>query len=306
MKHYLKLFSSLFIFSLLMGNLEAQTRTKIKTHVPKFVEQNFGTPSAVTDITDVADSNRSYNSVKSLVDKHVTLTYDDNTFRGNEPIRRGDFLVALNSSLDAIKNVAVENGIDNSANVNTNNATTDNTNTVNNANANPSANANANTNIANGTNSINSNQFTDVAESSVYYPAIQALIQKGISVPFSESKKLNPGAPMSEKEVYDILNQVFNYDKTGMNPYATSMTRNKFALVLNNAVSNKVQEEYTLIDQKNAEAEQLRQQEKTRLANEMAQQEQMRKDSLNSAYQAEQQEIEKKALEAQSKKKHRK
>ena len=111
---------------------------------------------------------------------------------------------------------------------------------------------------------------------------------------------------MSEKEVYDILNQVFNYDKTGMNPYATSMTRNKFALVLNNAVSNKVQEEYTLIDQKNAEAEQLRQQEKTRLANEMAQQEQMRKDSLNSAYQAEQQEIEKKALEAQSKKKHRK
>ena len=306
MKHYLKLFSSLFIFSLLMGNVEAQTRTKIKTHVPKFVEQNFGTPSAVTDITDVADSNRSYNSVKSLVDKHVTLTYDDNTFRGNEPIRRGDFLVALNSSLDAIKNVAVENGIDNSANVNTNNATTDNTNTVNNANANPSANANANTNIANGTNSINSNQFTDVAESSVYYPAIQALIQKGISVPFSESKKLNPGAPMSEKEVYDILNQVFNYDKTGMNPYATSMTRNKFALVLNNAVSNKVQEEYTMIDQKNAEAELLRQQEKTRLANEMAQQEQMRKDSLNSAYQAEQQEIEKKALEAQSKKKHRK
>ena len=289
-----------------MGNLEAQTRTKIKTHVPKFVEQNFGTPSAVTDITDVADSNRSYNSVKSLVDKHVTLTYDDNTFRGNEPIRRGDFLVALNSSLDAIKNVAVKNGIDNSTNVTTNNATTESTNTVNNANANPSANANANTNIANGTNSINSNQFTDVAESSVYYPAIQALIQKGISVPFSESKKLNPGAPMSEKEVYDILNQVFNYDKTGMNPYATSMTRNKFAVVLNNAVSNKVQEEYTLIDQKNAEAEQLRQQEKTRLANEMAQQEQMRKDSLNTAYQAEQQEIEKKALEAQSKKKHRK
>ena len=151
-----------------MGNVEAQTRTKIKTPVPKFVEQNFGTPSAVTDITDVADSNRSYNSVKSLVDKHVTLTYDDNTFRGNEPIRRGDFLVALNSSLDAIKNVAVENGIDNSTNVTTNNATTDNTNTVNNANANPSANANANTNIANGTNSINSNQFTDVAESSIF------------------------------------------------------------------------------------------------------------------------------------------
>lgn len=291
-----------------MGNVEAQTKTKIKTHVPKFVEQNFGTPSAVTDITDVADSNRSYNSVKSLVDKHVTLAYDDNTFRGNTPIRRGDFLVALNSSLDAIKNVAADNGIDNSTNINANNAISDSANTVDdvNANANPSTNAKASANVDNGTNSINPNQFTDVEEGSVYYPAIQALIQKGISVPFNDSKKLNPGAIMSEKEVYDILNQVFNYDKTGMNPYATSMTRDKFAMVLNNAVSNKIQQEYALIDQKNAEAEQLRQQEKTRLANEMAQQEQMRKDSLNSAYQAEQQEIEKKALEAQSKKKHKK
>ena len=94
-----------------MGNIEAQTKNKkaqtkhkIKTApTPKFVEQKFGAPSSITDITDVADSNRSYNSVKSLVDKHVTLTYDDNTFRGNEPLRRGDFIVALNSSLEAIK-----------------------------------------------------------------------------------------------------------------------------------------------------------------------------------------------------------
>lgn len=265
-----------------MGNLDAQTRTKIKTKsTPKFVEQNFGTPSSVSDITDIADSNRSYNSVKSLVDKHITLTYDDNTFRGNEPLRKGDFIVALNSALDAIKNVAVENGIDSMMNANNNAASMENTNNT------PTA-------------------FTDVEEGSVYYPAVQALMEKGVNAPFNNSKKLDPGAKMSEKEVYDILNQVFNYDKTGMNPYATSITRDKFAMVLNNAVFKKMQEEYTLIDQKNAQAEQLRQEEKARLATEMQQQEQMRKDSLNSAYQAEQAEIEKTALEAQSKKKRRK
>ncbi len=274
-----------------MVNIEAQTKTKIKTKpAPKFVEQHFGTPSSFTDITDVADSNKSYNSVKSLVDKHITLTYDDNTFRGNEPLRRGDFIVALNSSLDAIKNVAVENGIDNLAS--TNNSVAPDSSTA--------------IDMANKTNTTGSGEFTDLQEGSVYYPAVHSLMEKGVTAPFNNSKILNPGATMSEKEVYDILNQVFNYDKSGMNPYATLITRNKFAMVLNNAVSNKLQQEYAVIDQKNAQAEQLRQQEKTRMQNEMQQQEQMRKDSLNSAYQAEQQEIEKKALEAQSKKKHRK
>lgn len=304
MKHYLKLFSSLFIFSLLMGNIEAQTRTKIKTKpAPKFVEQNFGTPSSVSDITDIADSNRSYNSVKSLVDKHVTLTYDDNTFRGNEPLRRGDFIVALNSALDAIRNVAVENGIDSMMNAaNSNNAAT-----VDNANANTTTTTTENATPSDKTTAAtNATGFTDLEEGSVYYPAVQSLIEKGVTAPFGNAKKLDPGAAVSEKEVYDVLNQLFNYDKTGMNPYTTAMSRNKFAMVLNNAVDNKLQQEYTMIDQKNAEAEQLRQEEKARLATEMQQQEQMRKDSLNSAYQAEQQEIERKALEAQSKKKHKK
>ncbi len=283
-----------------MGNVEAQTKskkghtkTKIKTTpTPKFVESKFGAPSSVTDITDVADSNKSYNSVKSLVDKHVTLTYDDNTFRGNEPLRRGDFMVALNSSLDAIKNVAVENGIDNATST-SNPVVADSSITT-------------NTNMTNKANTPASSEFTDLQEGSVYLPAVHSLMEKGVTAPFNNSTKLNPGATISEKEVYDVLNQVFNYDKSGMNPYATSITRNKFAMVLNNAVSNKLQQEYAMIDQKNAAAEQQKQQEKTRMQNEMQQHEQMRKDSLNSAYQAEQQEIEKKALEAQSKKKRKK
>ncbi len=285
MKRYLKLISSLFIFSLLMGNVEAQTRTKTKIKAvpaPKFVETNFGSPSSITDVTDMADSNRAYNSVKNLIDEHVTLTYDDNTFRGNEPLRKGDFIVALNSSLSAIKNFAVENGIDSMRNAN-----------------NAAAMSTPESSVT------NLSDFTDLEEGSVYYPAVQSLMEKGVTAPFTDSKKLDPGAVMSEKDVYDALNKVFNYDKSGMNPYATSMTRNKFAMVLNNAVSTKMQEQYAMVDQKNAAAEQTRQEEKAKMAAEMQEQQQMRKDSLNSAYQAEQQEIEKKALEAQSKKKHK-
>ncbi len=304
MKHYVKVFGPLFIFSVLIGSAEAQTRTKIKTTATtsKFIEHNFGSPSSVTGITDIADSNLAYGSVKSLLDKHVILTYDDNTFRGNEPLRRGDFIVALNSSLDAIQKVKDENNADASSNTSSSsgvnnpvNGTANNTTGIAN---NPAANA------ATGT----TGGFTDLQQSSIYYPAAHALMEKGITAPFAlaKSKSFNPGAPVTEGEVYDILNQVFGYDKSGMNPYTTYMSRNKFAMVLNNAVSNKLQQEYALIDQKNAQAEQLKQQEKEKLANEMKQQEQMRKDSLNNAYKAEQMEIEKNAAEKDSKKKHKK
>lgn len=292
MKHYLKLLITLFIFSVLVNNVEAQTKTKIKTksETPKFVEHSFGTPSSITDVTDIPDSSLAYNSLQTLVGKNITLTYDDNTFRGNEPIRRGDFLVALNSSLDAIKKVENENNIDSEANTN-------------------SASMNNNTVTENSGIEVNApikNDLNDIQENSVYHPAAQSLTQKGVILPFAKSKTFNPGDPMSENEVYDILNQVFDYSKAGMNPYGKTMDRSKFAMVLNNAVSNKLQKDYAIIDQKNAAADQQRQEEKTRLENEMQQQEQARKDSLNSAYKAEQQEIEQKALEAQSKKKHRK
>lgn len=296
MKHYLKFFSSVLIFSFLMGNVDAQTKTKIKTKTaatPKFVEKSFGTPSSVTDVTDISDSSKAYGSVKSLLDKHVTLTYNDNTFKGNEPIRRGDFIVALNSSLDALKEVAASNGIDSSF-------------SVSNASDNKNMSAASVADNANASSSDMTPGFTDVQESSVYYPAVQGLMAKGVGVPFTDSKKLNAGAPMSESEIYDALNKVFGYDKSGMNPYVKTMSRDKFAMVLNNAVSQKLMEEYAMVDKNNAEAEQMRQQEKEKLAQEMASQEQMRKDSMNNAYKAEQMEIEKKALEAHSKKKHKK
>ncbi|MEO6187990.1 MAG: S-layer homology domain-containing protein [Ginsengibacter sp.] len=282
MKNYLKIFTSLLISAIIMNNVEAQTRTKIKTKSdePKFVEQNFGSPASVADVADIADSSLAYNSVKNLIDKKVTLAYEDNSFRGNEPIRRGDFIVALNSAIDAVKKVETEHGITSSDNSMAVGAVS----TV--------------EEKGGGTNGL-----TGFQDGSVYYPAAQSLMQKGVNLSFEKSKIFNPGSPMSEKEVYEILNNVFGYSTAGMNPYATTMSRSKFAMALDNALSTKLQQDYAIIDQKNAEAEQDRQAEQQSLQAQMQQQEQMKRDSLNSAYQAEQMAIEKKAQENLSKKK---
>lgn len=307
MKHYLKLLSALFILTISFNSVEAQTKTKIKTknsktkvksEEPAFVERKYGTPTAVTDITDISDSVIAYKSVQNLLDNHVTLTYDDNTFRGNEPVRKGDFIFALNSSLDAIKNMvdsnmpAMQDGM---------------------AASNTSMPMN-NDSMSNSTDANMSNTSMDVANNvevkglsseSMYYPAAQGLLAKGITAPFSGDKDFRASAPMTETEVYTALDSVFGYGKAGLNPYGSFMTRSKFAMVLNNAVSKKMMEEYAVIDQKNAEMEEQRKAEKMKMQEEMKQQEQMKRDSLNSAYKAEQMEIERLALEKEAGKKHK-
>ncbi len=80
------------------------------------------------------------------------------------------------------------------------------------------------------------------------------------------------------------------------------MSRSKFAMALNNAVATKLLQEYAVIDQKNAELEQVKLAEKARMKEEMETAAQAKRDSLNSAYKAEQAEIEKIALENESKK----
>ncbi len=282
MKKHLKILTSIFICSIIMNSAGAQTKSKIKTKSdePKYVEQNFGSPSSVADVADIADSNLAYTSVKNLLDKNVTLTYDDNSFRGDEPIRKGDFIVSLNSAIDAARKVESEHEIEASGN---------------------------NMQAADASTSEDKqsrlNGLTGVRENSLYYPSAQSLMQKGVNLSFEKSKSFNPGAELSEKEVYSILNDVFGYSTAGMNPYATSMSRSKFAMALNNALSSRLQNDYAIIDQKNAEAEQARQAEQQSLQAQMQQQEQMKRDSLNSAYQAEQMAIEKKAQENSSKKK---
>jgi len=75
----------------------------------------------------------------------------------------------------------------------------------------------------------------------VDYPATQAWIEQwGIAAPFTKAKVLNPGSVMTEAEVYDILKVTLGYNSPGINPYTNGMSRDKFAIALNNAISQKI------------------------------------------------------------------
>ncbi len=319
MKKYLKLFSFLFIFSFMMEGTIAQTKSKIKTKSgktkiksdePAYVERNYATTAAITELSDLSDSARSYTSVQNLLDNNVTLVYDDNTFRGNEPVRKGDFIVALNSSLDAIKKVVdeaampVESMDSNMMAINPNSSATMATDATATTDATMAADATVTTDatMITDASATPAENVEGLPENSIYNSAARGLMEKGVNAPFEEGKAFKPGALMPEKEVYDVLNSVFGYQSQGVNPYSTYMSRSKFAMVLNNAVSTKLQKEYAVLDQRKAEAEQMRQADKARMKDEMQRMEQAKRDSMNAAYQAEQAEIERKAIENESSK----
>jgi len=218
MKKYLMLMITAVSFLLSAGDLQAQKKKVVKKSKPtavKFVEKSFATPTSVTEITDISDSNRAYDAEKSLIENYgVTMAYSDNTFKGKEPLRRGDFIVAFNSALSAIKKVQDSLGVDSTF---------------------------FNTYDKNASYITSVNDLTDLKPTSVYYPATQALIERwGIAAPFTKAKVLNPGGLMTEAEVYDILKVTLGYQSPGVNQYTTAMSRDKFAVVLNNAIAQKM------------------------------------------------------------------
>ena len=224
MKKLLKIFLLTAFAGMLFTNLEAQTKGK-KSHSKhakkslakkeQFKPREFGTPTSVADITDEADSTREYASVKNLVENNgVTLSYADSTFRAKEPLRRGDFIVSFNSALDAIKKAADAGGVDSTV-------------------------------ITSGYDRSQSyvtsvGEITDLKDNSIYYPATQSLVEKWGIAPISKTKSLNAGEVMTEGEVYDLLKSTLGYTSPGTNPYTKAMTRGKFAMILNNAVNQKL------------------------------------------------------------------
>jgi hypothetical protein len=206
---------------ILFTNAEAQKKAK-KYHSKKsvvkteqFKPREFGTPTSVADITDEADSTREYSSIQNLVENNgVTLSYADSTFRPKEPLRRGDFIVSFSSALDAIKKAADAGGVDSSV---------------------------VTSNYDKSQSYVTSmNEITDLKENSIYYPATQSLVEKWGIAPVSKTKSLNAGEIMTEGEVYDILKSTLGYTSPGTNPYTKAMTRGKFAMILNNAVNEKL------------------------------------------------------------------
>jgi hypothetical protein len=220
MKKYVMIMITALSLMLSVGELQAQKKKVVKkstakTHTVKFVEKSFGTPTSITEVTDITDASPGYDAEKNLIENYgVTLAYSDNTFKGKEPLRRGDFIVAFNSALSTIKKAMDSSAIDSSM---------------------------INTYDKNASYITSVNDLKDLQPTSVYYPATQALIERwGIAAPFTKAKVMNAGGVMTEAEVYDILKVTLGYTSPGSNPYTTAMSREKFAMVLNNAMNQKM------------------------------------------------------------------
>ena len=231
MKNYFRLVIAILFSSVISTGTFAQKkktgtkRVSAKTVTVKYTERNLGSPSSISEIIDLPVTDPAYESLKNLIENNgVILTYADNTFRGKDPLRRGDFIIAFNSALLGIRK-AMEN-----------------------------AGVLADTTLINtydrnrgGAYLTSIDQVKDVSEKSIYYNAARSLIERwGIAAPFALNKTLSPNATISEKEVYDILRVTLGYNSVGGNPYSNAMSRSKFAIVLNNAVAQKMTEIYSI------------------------------------------------------------
>ena len=212
--------------------------------------------------------------MKNLIENYgVTLTYADNTFRPKELLKRGDFVVALNSAFNNLRSKMEADGLD-TALINTYDRN------------------------RGGAYLTAITQVKDISETSIYYPASKSLIEKwGVAAPFALTKTLNANTTMPEKEVYDILRVTLGYNSAGANPYSAGITRSKFAIVLNNALSQKNTEINSLHSIQQAK----RDEERKRQMDSLQRVDMMRKDSVAKEIELRKQEAAKKEEEARKK-----
>jgi len=280
MKKFVKIIMLGLFAGMLYGDVQAQKKkykksASLKKTTVKFTPKEFGTFTSVADVRDEADSTREYASVKNLIENNgVILTYADSTFQPKAPLRRGDFIVALNSALEAIKKSADSNGLDSSTSL-VNTTTPDN----------------------NQSEVASISDIKDLNENSIYYPATQSLIEKWRYVPVTKNKLLNAGEVMTESEVYEILKTTLGYTSPGTNPYSKAMSRGKFAMILNNAVNQKLSEANGLSTTKQESLDSLRRQQELTIK----QQEKQSKDSLAKENELSKIEAQKKESEAWTK-----
>jgi hypothetical protein len=277
MKTFVKIIIVILFSGFICGNIQAQKKrvtkrsSSSKTSVVKFTPREFAVPDSLFVVSDVPDSSSAYSSIQTLTQNGVTMAYADSTFRPKEPLRRGDFIVSFNSALEAIKRAGEAGSLDSAV---------------------------VNTYDRNQSYITSVSEISDVKEGSIYYPAVQSLIERwGIAAPFTTSKLLNASAPMLETEVYDILKVTLGYTSPGSNPYAKAMTRGKFAMILNNALNQKLVQVNDLADSRRDSIDNQRRQQDLMFQ----QQDKTRRDSLSKQVELSKMEAQKKEAEAWNK-----
>lgn len=65
--------------------------------------QQLAQMTSVSQITDVSESDDYFYALQTLVERYGCITvYPDGTYRGNQPLTRGDFAIMLNSCLEQV------------------------------------------------------------------------------------------------------------------------------------------------------------------------------------------------------------
>lgn len=274
MQHFIKYFLFVSGFVILFNTLHAQSTNpaaRKKNHTTTN-EKGFGNPQSITEITDILENNEAYSAVKDLIDNHhITMVYADNSFSGNANLKRGDFVVSFNSALTNIKDAINNAGLDTSL---------------------------INTYDRNKAYITSVTQVKDIKPGSVYYNAVESLLEKwGINAPFTKAALLNAQSLFYQDELYDILRVTLGYDYGMFKPKRLTITRYHFAIVLDNALKQKLAQVQMLANEKKAKDDA----EKARVDSIVKQIEQNRHDSIGKEIEMRKAEAEKKEAEARKK-----
>jgi hypothetical protein len=199
------------------------------------------------------------------------MVYDDNTFRGNANLKRGDFVVSYASALQSIRRATKRDSLD-TVLVNTYDRNRAYINSV--------------------------TQVKDLKPGSIYYVAVQNLLEDwGINAPFTKAAVLNAQSLFYQDELYDILRVTLGYQYRGITPGKVAVTRNHFAIILDDALNQKMKQIDSLAAKNKARADA----EKARVNALIEQIEQNRHDSISKEIEARKIEAQKKEEEARKK-----
>jgi hypothetical protein len=254
MKYFVKLSLAatlLFLFSHFAKSQSKKSTISVKAHT-NVTEKGFGNPQSISDVKDVLENNEAYNALKNLIENHhVTIVYAGNSFLGNANLKRGDFVVSFNAALDRIKDATKNAELDTSL---------------------------VNTYDRNRAYITSVTQVKDIQPGSVYYNAVQSLLEEwGINAPFTKAALLNANSLFYEDELHDILRVTLGFEYGNVKPGKVSVKRNRFAMILNDALNFKLQQIEVLEGEKKAREEA----EKVRVNAIIQQIEQNRRDSVS-------------------------
>ncbi len=207
MKILITLTTFLFILSF---NSIAQNKKVIatkKTTSTVVSPRSFAPHTSVAGIIDIKPEQSSYESLRNLVENHnVTIAFNDNKFRANETLKRGDFIVHFHSALESVNRFKQAQNQDTSL-INT-----------------YDRNRSYITSVA---------EIKDIKAGSVYYDAVRSVLEDwGIAAMFKKDKRLNAAGTITEAEVYDILHVTMGYNNAAVSKRAVPIKREAFAVML--------------------------------------------------------------------------